>query len=374
MSRYAVRITELDAAWKTHAGSALLGTLFGEHESAEVVTIDGAECSVLAGPKASVAALVAGLLKQGVRVHEETNGRWSRVVEAPEVPDEDEDPSFDADDDSPQIDREFAALCGMLTEYELAALRASIVEHGCRDPLVIWREKDVLLDGHNRIAICRELGLDFDTAEYSFPDRDAARNWIIDNALARRSLTREQRDYLIGKRYFAEKRPQGGTGANQHTEQSGQSDHLSKTDARLATDAAISPRTVRRAAEYARAVDALAASAGRKARDAVLSGQIKLTRSQVARAAEQGVKTLDDLRALKKSGVSAARDVVAELESAAARVVRLAEEAIAVGLADEDRARLASVWNLPAFVERVERAVSRSAAACEADAPEALHA
>jgi hypothetical protein len=371
MSRYAVRITELDAAWRTHAGSALLSTLFGEHESEEVVTIDGAECSVLAGPKSQVAALVSGLLEQGLRVHEEIEGRWTRVVEPPEMPDDvDEEPVFDADDDSPRIDKEFSVLCGMLTDDERTGLRTSIAEHGCRDPLVVWKEKDVLLDGHNRIAICHHLGVDFDTVEYSFPDRDAARNWIIDNALARRSLTREQRDYLVGKRYVAEKKQ----GARTDLVTSRQSDEKSTTATTIAASAAVSPRTVERAAEYARAVDAVAATAGKKARDAILSGQIKLTRSQVARAAEQGVKTLDELRAMKQTAAPAVRDVVAELESAAARVVRLAEEAIAAGMAENDADRLVVFRQLTAVAQRVERAVARSGATAAEDGREALRA
>ena len=48
-------------------------------------------------------------------------------------------------------------------------------------------------------------------------DGAAARNWLIDNQLARRNLTREQRDYLIGKRYVAVRKDPGRHAAAERT-------------------------------------------------------------------------------------------------------------------------------------------------------------
>ena len=41
-----------------------------------------------------------------------------------------------------------------LTASEYAALERSLLAEGCRDALVLWN--DVLIDGHNRYAICRQ--------------------------------------------------------------------------------------------------------------------------------------------------------------------------------------------------------------------------
>ncbi len=41
-----------------------------------------------------------------------------------------------------------------LTEDEYAALERSLLSEGCRDALVLWG--DLLVDGHNRYAICRK--------------------------------------------------------------------------------------------------------------------------------------------------------------------------------------------------------------------------
>ena len=64
---------------------------------------------------------------------------------------------FAADD--VQIDPEFAALIPPLSRDELAQLERSLLEEGCCDPLLLWRGK--LIDGHNRLALCRKHRLPF---------------------------------------------------------------------------------------------------------------------------------------------------------------------------------------------------------------------
>lgn len=99
-----------------------------------------------------------------------------------------------------RIDEEFRGLIPDLTDEEKVELRASINADGCRDALVVWKEKQILLDGHNRFEICTELGKDFKVREKSLEDRDAAELWIIDNQDARRNLTPFQRAELQLKR------------------------------------------------------------------------------------------------------------------------------------------------------------------------------
>jgi hypothetical protein len=91
----------------------------------------------------------------------------------------------------PKVDGEFAALIAPLTAEERQQLEANLIDHGCRDALVVWR--GLLLDGHNRLEICNRNGLPYDTAEIDLPDREAARLWIEENQLGRRNLTTDQR-------------------------------------------------------------------------------------------------------------------------------------------------------------------------------------
>lgn len=87
----------------------------------------------------------------------------------------------------PTIDPEFKGLIRPQSEDEHALLRASIERDGCRDALVTWH--GVLLDGHNRLEICEELGRKYETVDVrGVTTRDEALLWIIANQLARRNL------------------------------------------------------------------------------------------------------------------------------------------------------------------------------------------
>jgi N6-adenosine-specific RNA methylase IME4 len=122
------------------------------------------------------------------------------------------------------IDSEFKALIPPLAPEELAQLEANILADGCRDPLVVWqpfepkghckecdRETEwspgdgntecnecgygvapwpdtILIDGHNRFAICSKHGIEFETVQMEFADRSHAKEWIIRNQFGRRNL------------------------------------------------------------------------------------------------------------------------------------------------------------------------------------------
>jgi hypothetical protein len=66
--------------------------------------------------------------------------------------------------------------------------------------------------GHNRYDICQRHGIEFETQEVKLRDREAAIDWIIDNQLGRRNLTRDQWETLLGRLYNREKRQDGGHG------------------------------------------------------------------------------------------------------------------------------------------------------------------
>lgn len=90
-----------------------------------------------------------------------------------------------------RIDPEFRALIAPLAPEEREQLEANLVEHGCRDPLVVWR--GVLIDGHNRYEICERLKIKYRTVEVALPSREHVLLWIEENQLGRRNLTDDQR-------------------------------------------------------------------------------------------------------------------------------------------------------------------------------------
>ena len=95
------------------------------------------------------------------------------------------------------IDPEFRDLIPPLTQEERHMLEDSIMKHGCDTPLVVWNS--VIVDGHNRYAICHEHNIPFAISEKDFESRDDALVWIITNQLGRRNLTSYQRGELALK-------------------------------------------------------------------------------------------------------------------------------------------------------------------------------
>lgn len=178
------------------------------------------------------------------------------------------------------IDPEFRDLCRALTPEERSLLEASIEADGCRDDIVTWaNHDDTILDGHNRYEICTQLDIKFKTTAINLPDRHACIEWIIANQLGKRNLTDEEKSFLRGKRYRAEKKAQGGTGANQH-KQSAQNEQ-SATAERLAAEYNTSPATIRRDANFADAVDKIAENVGPDAKQEILSGKSGLSKKQI---------------------------------------------------------------------------------------------
>ncbi|SIT31830.1 hypothetical protein [Achromobacter sp. MFA1 R4] len=94
-----------------------------------------------------------------------------------------------------RIDEGLRAYIDPLTEDEHAALERSLLAEGCRDALVLWG--DLLIDGHNRYALCMKHGIPFRTTQNThFKSMDDVHLWMIENHLGRRSVSDFQRGVL----------------------------------------------------------------------------------------------------------------------------------------------------------------------------------
>lgn len=93
-----------------------------------------------------------------------------------------------------RIDSEIKALLSPLTDGEYRLLEASILENGCQDPLKVWN--GILLDGHNRLRICKKHGIEYEVVKMEFEDRSSAKIWVIRNQAGRRNLTTWQKAAL----------------------------------------------------------------------------------------------------------------------------------------------------------------------------------
>lgn len=182
------------------------------------------------------------------------------------------------------IDPEFEAKCPPLSEDELAQLEENILEEGVvLMPLIVWN--NTIVDGHNRYRIAQEHpGITFRTHEKQFDNRYEAISWICKNQLGRRNLTSQQKKYLIGQRYDAEKKAHGGDRKSEKAKSSGQNDHLifaQKTRERIASETNTSDGYVKRADLYAKGIDA-AEDVLPGIKDDLLSGKYKPKEADVA--------------------------------------------------------------------------------------------
>lgn len=192
------------------------------------------------------------------------------------------------------IDKEFAALIPPLSNDELGQLEQSLLTYGCRDPLVVWKGENILLDGHNRLSVCRKHDLPFKVHAVDFPDRDAALAFIVKNQLGRRNLSPEAASYLRGKRYLGERQSHGGDRSKVRA--TDQIDRL-ETAKRLAAEYAVGEATIRRDGTFAAAVDKIAEVCGDKARQAILARDVGLSRGAVRRLAK--LKEKDQQKAVQ---------------------------------------------------------------------------
>src|SRR5262249_15473591 len=121
--------------------------------------------------------------------------------------------------DAIKIEKRFAALIPALSKDERAQLERSLIAERCRDPLLVWKGKSILLDGHNRLSLCRKHKIPFKVAALGFPDRKAAAAFIVKNQLGRRNLSSEAGSYLRGQRYLTEKHTHGGVRTKRASDQ-----------------------------------------------------------------------------------------------------------------------------------------------------------
>jgi len=93
-----------------------------------------------------------------------------------------------------QINPDLQAVVAPLTPEEYDQLKENIRKDGLLEPIALWEEQSgTIVDGHNRYAICQELGIGFKTKALSFPNIEAVKLWILEHQVGRRNLTDDQR-------------------------------------------------------------------------------------------------------------------------------------------------------------------------------------
>lgn len=218
------------------------------------------------------------------------------------------------------IDQELEKVWLPPTEEEFETLKTQILRDGCLDPLKVW-DRDgelILLDGHNRLKICKEAGLpEPDTTTIDIKNLDEAIIWIIDNQRGRRNATKEQLDYNSGRRYQSAKRLEAirDDEGKFATGDPGDQNDLAGPNAsakKQAKEEGIGPATVRRNAKFAEGIDTIREHNPELA-TGILSSKASLNKSDV----EEVVNLAQELPPRKlveviQAGPAAIKEVVKE--------------------------------------------------------------
>lgn len=160
-----------------------------------------------------------------------------------------------------EILEELRDLIPPLQDMELEQLHRSIDStSGPETPLKVWKEKNILIDGHHRYAYCTEKGYDYDVQYESFINIDAVKDYMILHQLGRRNVDPKTASYLRGKLYKNRKQ---AVGANMHTMKGAQNDPPVKTAERVAHDTGVSQMTIKRDEKFADAVDIITEKANK---------------------------------------------------------------------------------------------------------------
>ena len=200
-----------------------------------------------------------------------------------------------------KIDPEFQSQIPPLTDDEFKQLEENILKEGkLLSPLIVWG--NTIVDGHNRYAILQKHPeIYFSTMPLPFESREEVLAWICKNQLGRRNLTPEQKYYLMGKQYEAEKAAHGGDRKSSDAKSSSQSANLvdnAKTCDRIAEENGVSKDTVIRASRFTKGVE-IAESLIPGMREKILNKQIKVSKSDMHRLAKADyhdrTQTLQDI-------------------------------------------------------------------------------
>jgi len=159
-----------------------------------------------------------------------------------------------------EILEELRDLIPPLHDMELEQLHRSIDStSGPETPLKVWKEKNILIDGHHRYAYCTEKGYDYDVQYESFINIDAVKDYMILHQLGRRNVDPKTASYLRGKLFKNRKHSHGGA-----RKSSGHFDHLpTSTAEQVAQETGVSEKTIRRDEKFADAVDIITEKASK---------------------------------------------------------------------------------------------------------------
>lgn len=188
-----------------------------------------------------------------------------------------------------KVDSEFRRLVLPYTRKEYAALEQQILNFGCSQPIVVWY--GYIIQGFEQYEICTTNGIIYEVKNINFCVREEAISLVCQEELRNRFLPENQRRYLIGKRYNADRiiGAHNAAGTDQFKERVRRElskgkkfyeSSIGRTREKLAGEYHLNKCSVARYSVYARAIDYIA-SIEPEIVNRILAGKMKISMEAV---------------------------------------------------------------------------------------------
>ena len=182
-----------------------------------------------------------------------------------------------------QINPKFEQIIPPLSKDEFEQLEENILSLGkITDPIKVWN--GVIVDGHHRYKIIQKHPeISYYIYDMEFESEYEAIAWMCSAQLGRRNITEAHRQYLLGKRYDAERKMHGGdrrSDKQKSTVQFGPLKSEHATRARIAQETNTNESFVKNCDRFAKGIDA-AEEVFPGIKNQILSGEINPTKSEV---------------------------------------------------------------------------------------------
>jgi hypothetical protein len=213
------------------------------------------------------------------------------------------------------IDDKFKNLIPPLTKEEMAQLEENILRDGCLDPLRLWNG-NILIDGHHRYEVCMKNKEEllkrhkklFDTVEITGIETERqAKKWIIRHQLGTRNLSSLIVADLMGLYYELEKEEHGGDRRSQAANQEGKNALLieggNRTAKAFAGQHHMDERTVRRNAQFHRALNTIAETVGVETKFDILNGKAQMSKEEVIDVGKQDAEVIKEYITTKQEAL-----------------------------------------------------------------------
>ena len=188
------------------------------------------------------------------------------------------------------IDEELRNLIPPLSVEEFNQLEQNIITDGIvREPIVIWKDENIICDGHNRYKILLDHPeIPFTICEKEFASRYDVIEWMCANQLGRRNLSELQRTVLLGTAYEARKKSHASVTETQQRDEHGHfisgcrqnGDNGGSTRHIVANDYNVGVRDVERSGRFVRGLNEIESKFPGTTRK-IQTGELEVTKKDV---------------------------------------------------------------------------------------------